>query len=221
MQDGDLTVKQSNQNAPDPKIKVPSEYWDELKARDRTSLSNLTLFTPHASGGLLFRFLREDVLVDMKKRCLKQPEGRSYKVIKRPLLELVILLYMINVKTLHPFGKDIVGPKDLKEGHFFRGPHGFRAGSLAERYGNDLDGFKMAAEYLGGKSMDMADMAYMLLPFPRVPLYYLIWKGDEDFSLKISVLFDRSIEDCLPASGIWGLENLVTSALLSAPEDRL
>ena len=36
-------------------------------------------------------------------------------------------------------------------------------------------GFSQAAEYLEGEPRDMADRAYRMLPFPRVPLYYLLW----------------------------------------------
>jgi len=90
-----------------------------------------------------------------------------------------------------------------------------------ERYGHDVDGFETAADYYEGESLNMADKAYRFLPFPRVPLYYLLWKGDGEFDPKISVLFDRSIENYLSASGIWGLVNLVSFALLKGPRRKV
>jgi hypothetical protein len=86
-----------------------------------------------------------------------------------------------------------------------------------ERYAHDVVGFETAAHYYEGQALDMADTSYRLLPFPRVPLYYLLWKGDDEFDPEISVLFDRSIEDYFSASAIWGLVNLVSFALLKGP----
>jgi len=71
------------------------------------------------------------------------------------------------------------------------------------------------AEYLNGQSRDMADIAYRLLPFPRVPLYYLLWQGDEEFKPQVTVLLDRSVEKVLAADAIWALINRVTTALLA------
>jgi hypothetical protein len=69
--------------------------------------------------------------------------------------------------------------------------------------------------------MEMADSAYRLLPFPRVPLYYLFWQGDEEFAPRISVLFDRSIQEYFAASAIWGLVNRVSTALIKGRRKEL
>jgi len=201
----------------DRPIRVPSEFWESLRAKDTNTLLNLTLFERHPSGGLRFRFLRENILVDMENACLKKQAGNDWKNADNPLLELITLLYLNRVSSLHPLGRDIVGVKDLKEAHYFKGRHELRLAPLLERYGEDLSGFESAAGYYEGQPLDMADVAYRFLPFPRVPLYCLLWKGDAEFGPKISVLFDRSIEDCLPAPGIWGLVNLVSFALLKGP----
>lgn len=202
-------------------IAVPPEYWEILKRRDRNTLLNLTLFSPHPSGGLQFPFLREHILLDIENHALRQATPTGWKDLHDPLLELVTLLYLNNVEVFHPMGKNVVSWQDLKEAHYFSGRHRLRLEPLLERYGNDPEGFREAAEYLEGEVLDMADMGYRFLPFPRVPLYYLLWKGDAEFSPRVSVLFDRSIEDCFPASGIWSLVNLVSFFLLKGPEKRL
>jgi hypothetical protein len=117
-------------------------------------------------------------------------------------------------------GSDIVGAKDLKEAHFFQGPHVLQTEPLLQRYGQDIRGFEDAAKFLGGRPVNMADAAYELLPFPRVPLYFLFFQGDAEFEPHISVLFDRSIEAVFSADAIWGLVGRVTTALLQGPVDR-
>ena len=207
--------------APDgSRVSTAAEYWDELQQKDITSLCNLTLFEPFASHQVLFRFLNEDVLVDIKNRCLKRRAEQQWAPTADPLLELATVLYLINVKDIYPVGKDIVGVKDLKEGHFFQGPHALRTEPLLRRYGNDLRSFREAAEYLAGEPVDMADAAYRLLPFPRVGLYFLLWQGDPEFAAQITVLFDRSIEAIFAADAIWALVNRVVTALLEGARSK-
>ena len=62
--------------------------------------------------------------------------------------------------------------------------------------------------------MDMADAAYKFLSLPKIPVYYLLWEGDEEFGPDLKILFDRSIEKHLSADAIWGVVNLVSDALL-------
>jgi hypothetical protein len=191
--------------------------WDALQARDINVLCNLTLFSPVSPRQLCFHFLREDVLVDCEARCLKRWQNNGWEPSDDPLLELVTVLYLVNVTQLYPLGKEIVGVNDLKEGHFFKGPHALKIEPLLRRYGNDVEGFNQAAEYLEGEPQNMADAAYRLLPFPRIPLYYLLWEADQEFEPRLSILFDRSIEAVLRADAIWALVNRVSTALLEGP----
>ena len=204
--------------APDgSRVSVADNYWRELRQKDITLLCNLTLFTPLSSDQIIFRFLQEDVVVDIENRCLKRLEDNHWQKTDDPLLELVTVMYLINVTDIYPIGKDIVGVKDLKEGHFFQGPHALKTDPLLERYGHDLNGFREAAKFLQGEPQDMADAAYKLEPFPRVALYFLLWEGDEEFAPQMTVLFDRSIEKVFAADAIWALVNRVSTALLQGP----
>ena len=201
--------------APDgSRVTVDAAYWDELSKKDIDALCNITLFESDSSGSLKFNFLNEVIMVDVKKRCLKRKAHDGWAKTDDPLLELVAILYLINVDGLYPMDRDIVGVKDLKEAHFFQGPHALKKEALIRRYGNDFSGFSKVAEYLAGEPRDMADRAYRLLPFPRVPLYYLLWQGDEEFKPQITILLDRPIENVLAADAIWALINRVSTALL-------
>ena len=201
--------------APDgSRVTVDRVYWDDLLKRNIDTLCNFTLFENDSSGQLRFHFLNEEIMVDLGERCLKRMEDERWSQTDDPLLELVTVLYLTNVDGLYPIDKDIVGVKDLKEGHFFQGPHALRTEPLIRRYGTDVKGFRQAAQYLEGEPRDMADTAYRLLPFPRIPLYYLLWQGDEEFEPRVTVLIDRSVENVLAADAIWALINRVTTALL-------
>jgi hypothetical protein len=149
----------------------------------------------------------------MKNCCLWHLTPDQPEKIDDPLLELIIMIYLVNV-TSDLIYREMIGTNDLKDAHFFQGPHVLKVAPLVERFGRDLAGFKKASENLGGELLDMGDAAYKFSPLPKTPLYYLLWEGDEEFEPRLSILFDRSIESHLPADAIWGLVNLVSNKLL-------
>ena len=194
-------------------VKVPINYWEDLERRDVASLCDKALARNYPPKGLLLPSLGDNILVNKQKRCICRLSGGHWKHVDHPLLELFCLVYLLNVGP-EPLTQDLVSVQELKCFHFFRGSHELKVRPLLERYGNDLDGFKKAAERLGSEELDLADAAYKVLAFPKVPLYYLLWMGDQEFKSRLSILFDRSIEHHLSADAIWGLVNLVSDALL-------
>ena len=213
-----MQLKKRQQTSPQrtPKgeiIQVPPEHWDELQKRSVEQICQDSLVSPHPPEGFWFRFLSDDVLVDTQKRRIYQIAADTRETIDHPLMELVILVYLLNVTPVL-LAQDMISVKDLKDAHFFQGPHALKTGPVLERYGNDLAGFRAAAESLDGEPLDLADAAYKLSPLPKIPLYYLLWEGDKDFKPHLSILFDRSIEHHLSADAIWGLVILVSNAVL-------
>lgn len=195
-------------------VKVPPEHWRSLKEKDIAAVCRNASAQPHPPGGIRLHFLREELLVDLESCCLRRfnPPG-SLEKIEDPLLELIVLVYLLNAAPAS-LSNDLVGPQELKQAHFFQGPHALKITPLVERYGNDLPGFKQAAEHLDGTALELADAAFRFLPLPKAPLYYLLWEGDAEFEPRLSILFDRSIEQHLSADAIWGMVNLVSDALL-------
>lgn len=194
-------------------LAVAETYWQAAAARDSVKLSNFTFFEVIEPGRYQFRFLNENVRIDLHGRTLlRRDQAGGWNDSSDPLLTLVTVLYLKNVQQVYPMGQDIVSAKELKEGHFFTGPHVFRTDPLLNRFGQDLEGFQKVCLALGAKPVEMADAAFQLMPFPRLPLYFLLWTGDEEFKPRLQVLFDRAIESILPADAIWALVNRVVMA---------
>lgn len=193
-------------------LDVDAVYWEEAARKDRIALCNHTFFDVVAADQLQFRFLNQDVRVDLSNRCLLRNRDGGWQMDDDPLLKLATVVYLKNVNAVYPLGQDMVGVKDLKEGHFFAGPHELRTGPLMERFGHHPEGFRRAGLALDGHPLEMADAAVQLFPFPRVPIYFLLWAGDDEFQPRLQVLFDRSIEHVLPADAIWALVNRVIGA---------
>ena len=201
------------------KVTVPSEHWSDLKAMSREKLCEHTGAKMDGSERFFLHFLNKDLLVDMEENTIWQMEGDRRKESNNRLLELITLVYLLNAAEKTISG-ELIGVRELKDAHFFQGPHAIDVSSLLKRYGRNIDAFVEAAELLEGTPVPMADAAFRFLPFPKIPVYYLLWSGDDEFSPRLSVLFDRSIESHLTADAIWGLIHLITGSLTNDPEKR-
>jgi hypothetical protein len=194
-------------------VRVPPEHWQDLKERNLSRICENTGAKKDPSGGLLLPFMKEYILVDRNGRSLLRRAHGGWERIDHPLLELLCLVYLLHAGP-QGLARDMVSAQELKSGHFFKGPHELQTRPLVERFGYDLEGFVRASESLGGEKLDLADGAYGFWAFPKVPLYYLFWRGDQEFQPSLSILFDRSIENHLPPDAIWGLAGLVSTMLL-------
>lgn len=196
-------------------LHVPSEYWENLLARDPRRVCECTGAEILPGGGLVIPYLSETLRVDPERRLLLVRDGDAWVAREDDMLELVLLLYLTRVETPVALEGATVAPEGLKEAHYFRGPHALDLALLVDRYGNDAAGFRESALSLGGRLLSLSsDVACQLWPLPRVPLTYLLWLGDDEFPAKISVLFDRSIERIFTASAIWTLVKVVSRALV-------
>jgi hypothetical protein len=198
------------------RVHVPIHYWEDLEKRDLATLCDHTLSTVYSSEDILVPILGREILVDRRNHSLRRKIKGEWEPVDYPLLELLVLVYL-NSAGPQLLSRELVSAQELKTRHFFQGPHELNLAGVLRRFGRDLKGFKEAAGFLGGEGQSLADAAYRIPAFPKAPLYYLLWKGDEEFEPRISVLFDRSIESHLPADAIWGLVALVSEALLKAP----
>jgi hypothetical protein len=162
----------------------------------------------------MFEFLGRGVLVDTGQRCLMVRRSSGWEKHNMPLLTLAMLDYLSRVDRLHPLGRQVVGVDDLSDGHYFTGRNRLRKKALLARYGDDPYGLTAAAKRLGGQIEPMGEVAYRLNPFPRIPVYYVLWLGDAEFPPRLSILFDRSIDQMLSAPAIWCLVQLCNYYLI-------
>jgi hypothetical protein len=199
------------------KIYVPPYYWEELEKKDVGVLCENTLAQAFSSEDIVLPILGREILVDRRNHSLRRKNQGEWEPVTHSLLELLVLVYLLNAGP-QLLCRELVSAKELKTAHFFQGPHELNVVGVLERFGRDLKGFRKAAESLGGEAQSLADVAFRIPAFPKVPLYYLLWAGDEEFEPRLSVLFDRSIESHLSADAIWGLVALVSEALLKTPD---
>jgi hypothetical protein len=200
-------------------IEIADELWEILSRRDMAQVANVTLTgIDPASGHLCFHFLNRDILVDTQQRCLLEKRDQTWEKVSIVLLELTVLEYLARVEQLFPLGREMVGTDDLTDAHYFEGRGRLNKNALLSRYGDDPNGFAAAGRHLGGQPEAMGDVAFRLNPFPRIPIYYLLWLGSSEFPPRVSILFDRSIQRALSSAAIWSLVTLCNYFLIRGLE---
>ena len=134
------------------------------------------------------------------------------------LEQLCILAYLINAQDLPPANK-FVGPENLPTGQFFfRGLHSLPTGKLEEAFGNSPQRLYEASERFDVKRCEFGDASVEFYVLPRIPLKIVIWRGDEEFDARASILFDQTAGTHLPLDALGALVNLTVKALVKTPE---
>jgi hypothetical protein len=110
---------------------------------------------------------------------------------------IMILDYLANCNEM-PLSGRLVSGAQLKGGEFFfRGTHGLELDALVNAFGKKPEQFKNVGLSLGGKGLELGDVSFQLLVLPRVPVSYVLWGADEEFSARLSVLFDSTADRML------------------------
>jgi hypothetical protein len=181
-------------------------YWDKLSQFHPTDVCNRAeaIYNPAREGFVLPVYnLRYLILPKGKKILRVQWNDQSVEEGLPPYFYLMVLVYLTEAKDLKP-NHSWVSEKDLKGGStFFRGPHSLWVTELEDLYGKNPSAFLEAGRRLGGSEILYGDKGFALEVFPRVPLAYILWKGDEEFPPRIGVLFDSTVESHLPLDIIW------------------
>ena len=133
-------------------VTVPAEFWDDLAQKELAIMCEAAEAEYETPSGVVLRFLHEEIRVDVEKKCLHHRVGDQWEPWEHPYLELMTLAYLLQVTHSRIKGQ-MVGVMDLKDAHFFQGPHTIETAPLVKRYGNDPQGFKAAGQAIGGDTI--------------------------------------------------------------------
>ena len=69
-------------------------------------------------------------------------------------------------------------------------------------FSNNPDSLIKAAHLVNGEKDEHGDISIKIMAFPKVPLYYVIHLGDDEFPASGNILFDETIENIFSAEDI-------------------
>ena len=170
--------------------------WRDLLQLDPSEVCRRSLATyDHESRKYILRVLTIDYDVMLEDRAV-MPAGRKDASVADLGLEfrIMVLDYLANCREMSLSGRLVSGAQ-LKAGEFFfRGTHRLELDPLVKVFGKRPEQFKNTALSLGGKSLELGDASFQLPVLPKIPIVYVLWAADEEFSARLSVLFDSTAD---------------------------
>lgn len=123
---------------------------------------------------------------------------------------ILLLHYLLNASG-RPLNNEPVSYKDLPGGQKYFPVFQKRVEApVLNAYGEYPEGFENACLGLGGQTVKLGDISFRFQAFPKVPIIYIYWKGDEEFSASVQVLFDSSVSSYLPLEDIVFLSEMLS-----------
>ncbi len=194
--------------------------WETLARLNPGEVCRRTDATFDAASGLyVVESFGKDFSVSPRQRTLvgRSPEAEILLQRLGHFFRISVIGYLALAKDIFPTGR-LVSPVNMKDGQlFFRGSHVLPLNKVAEKYGNDRQGFLKRGEYLGGERLGYGDASIKLLPLPRVSVVLILWTADDEFPARADLLFDSSCEIRLPIDVTWSIAMLSTLACASGP----
>ena len=128
--------------------------------------------------------------------------------------KIIILHYIINASGA-PLSRDLVPYEDIPGCRVYAPVFERRVSKpLLTAFGYDRDAFARAGASLGGKPEEFGDASFTVNAFPRVPLTFILWEGDQDFPPSIKVLFDRASQHYLPLEDVVVVSKMAATRIL-------
>jgi hypothetical protein len=120
-----------------------------------------------------------------------------------PLKDKILLLHYLIQARGTPLANKSIAYKELPEGIvYFRTFHKRAIKPLVDHFGREPAKLPKVAKELGGKKADYGDVAVTINAFKKVPITFVLWRGDEEFPPDGSILFDATVSDYLSIEDI-------------------
>ena len=130
------------------------------------------------------------------------------------IIQLVLFHYLLTADGTQ-VADDWIGYRQLPAtGLFEQRFYKLALRPLVSAFGQDLEGFRLAALSLGGVPMSRTgDASFRFLALPHIPVACILYLGDEEMPPSVNILFDASVPHYLPTEDITFLGSYLTSTL--------
>jgi hypothetical protein len=199
--------------------------WRFQIALDQARAAWAAVDPAHAAARAGCALTPEGILVSFfgRPHLVTHPDGavtRSDGKLVHASIVIVLLHYLLTADRAAPLRRAAPAAdrwitfRELPDGLFYAQAFASHAETpLAQKFGEDLAGFRKAATALGGTPLDpaassglvLADAGFRFQAFPRIAITVLIWAGDEEFPARARVLFDANAGHYLPTEDLSGV----------------
>lgn len=130
------------------------------------------------------------------------------------LRDRILILHYLERASGAPLSESMVGFDQLSGARFYGRPFRGRVElPLVRAFARQPDRLVQTAQALGGSAAAYGDSSILLHPFPRVPIAFILWQGDDEVPANGKMLFDACAEDYLSAEDLTVLGETVVRKL--------
>jgi hypothetical protein len=191
--------------------------WQQALDLERQDTAQRTICSFDCeTDSYVIRMLNCDYLVDLEKRDISRLQSGAANVSAGFIEQLCLLSYLINATEVPPSSK-LVKAEALPGGaFFFRGPHVLPTEKLEDVFGASPELLYSAIEGLGAEKCEFGDASIQLQVLERVKLTFIIWRGDDEFPARASILFEETISQQLPLDALQAIVNLAVDVVIKS-----
>lgn len=191
--------------------------WEQLDKLDREKTAKRAKCRYLANPERYFVImLKTKYVVNLSDRRILSVQEDSPPRPAEFLEQLCLLAHLINAQDL-PLANKLVRAEVLPGGQFFfRGPHRLPTDKLEKAFGRCPERLYEVAQQFDAKRCEFGDASIKFNVLPYIPLTIVVWKGDEEFDARASILFDQTAATQLPLDALWTAVNLAVEALVKA-----
>jgi len=189
-------------------------HWEDLRSRSREQILGRGGVRVAADGkGYEVEFLNSVCLVDPVAELIAELSPNPERELPEEF-QILLIRYLV-AENGGPLESKEVSEKDFPGGvTFFQGPHTLNVAPIVQLYGRDPEAFESRSRELAAIPVPHGDKAMRFLPFPLMPVTYVLWKEDEEFPGSVSVLFDKSITRWFELDMIFTLVLVLTERIV-------
>ncbi len=190
-------------------------HWEDLRFRPREEILRRPGVEASADNmSYVVQFLNSLYLVDPAREHITELNPNPQRELTEEF-QILLIRYLVANNPTSLNGME-VSEKDFPGGvTFFQGPHTLHTAPITERYGKDPDAFESRCRELGAVVVPHGDTAMRFLPFPTIPVTYVLWTADEEFPASVSVLFDSSIASWFELDMIFTIVLVLTERIMN------
>lgn len=194
----------------------------EIACNDLSELKNIRQQCRRSGAGYSIKGDRETIVLKFLNRnysITRSDIGISiFGESKHPEIadKLLVLHYFLRAKGSRITGENI-SFRELPEGSSYYPSFYKRAVKpLVRHFGDNPYKLIAAASEYDAKEKDYGDASVTIKAFERVPITFVLWRGDSEFEAEGNILLDSSIPNYLPTEDITILCQVLAHRLIAS-----
>ena len=172
---------------------------EQLRSMDIEEICGKTGAQRMDSNKIIIKYLNQPYLITLPDVEISLRDSEE----EVPLKDRILILHYLTLAKGTPATNRLITFKQLPGGASYFPAFSQRAiKPLLNHFGKEPELLTDAAAKLGGYKANYGDVAITINAFPRVPITFALWRGDDEFPPRGGIMFDASISAYLSTEDI-------------------